>query len=63
VFEPVRYLDVEYLPDMKAHYRKILKLSQDPTSYKQIEKIYQQKWKEQALNVKFWTEDATRVAE
>lgn len=57
VFEPVRYLDAEYLPKRKAYYKKILRLPQEPTSYMQIEKIYQQKWKEQSLDMSFWTED------
>jgi hypothetical protein len=57
VFEPVRFLDENRLPKTKAGYKKRLHLSQEPTSYRQIEAIYQQRWKEQGLEVNFWTED------
>lgn len=57
VFEPVKFLDAERLDDTKAEYKRKLGLPKNPTSYRQIQTIYQQRWKKQGLNVSFWTED------
>lgn len=56
VFEPVEYLDKELLPERKEHYRRYY-LGRFPTSYREIEEYFMEKWKkEEGIEVSFWNE-------
>jgi len=54
VFEPTDYLDKTLLPDTKTSF--VPELGYEPTSYKQIQKHFQEKWKNKGLIVTFWNE-------
>jgi hypothetical protein len=56
VFEPVEYLDKEFLPERKEHYKREY-LGHYPTSYTEIEEYFVEKWKkEEVIEVSFWNE-------
>ena len=55
VYEPAEYLDKVHLPRTRKYWKKVL--GYEPTSYKQIEKYYYEKWKNEGLNVTFWNEE------
>lgn len=56
VFEPVKYLDENFLPTRKEYYKN-KHLGHYPSSYEEIEKYFVKKWwEEENLKVIFWNE-------
>ena len=61
VFEPVEYLDQEFLPKRKEHYKREY-LGHYPSSYREIEEFFVEKWKkEEGIEVLFWNESTYHV--
>jgi len=58
IFEPTAYLDAFYLTKRKkSKYKHELNLAHKPVSYREIGKVYAEKWRKQGLDVTFWTEE------
>jgi len=61
IFEPVEYLDKEFLPKRKEHYKREY-LGHYPSSYREIEEFFVEKWKkEEGIEVLFWNESTYHV--
>jgi len=59
IFEPVSYLDIFRLPEMKDSYQKTCGFT--PTSYNEIQNFYREKWKKEGLDVTFWDESEISI--
>jgi hypothetical protein len=54
VFESIMYLDVNFLPARRDHYKKIL--HRYPDSYEEIDEHFIKEWRKNGLEVIFWNE-------
>ena len=57
VFQPTDFLDKKYLQTQKGYYKREFQLDEEPTSFKDIDRLYAEKWKKKGLNVVFWNEE------